>query len=142
VLCRDKDLIDRLKGNHDGDEDEITLEDLDAEEQAELDRLKELERMEREVERNRRRGLVLEVTFDSRDRDLFDAAMAKSPKIQTWRMPFGKFKGRPVHDPIIAISYLKWMFAEGKLTPRWLAVIGKEIERREKVLSEEGVASW
>ena len=140
VLCRDKDLIDRLKGNHDGDEEEITLEDLDAEERAELDRLKELERMEREVERNRRRGLVLEVTFDSRDRDLFDAAMAKSPKIQTWRMPFGKFRGRPVHDPIIPISYLKWMFAEGKLTPRWLAVIGREVERREKVLAGEGVA--
>lgn len=142
VLCRDTALIDRIKENHDGDDDEITLEALDSEERAELERLQQLERMERESEKERRRGLVLEVTFDSRDRDLFDAAVAKSPKVQTWRMPFGKYRGRPVSDPIIALSYLKWMFAEGNLTPRWLAVIGREVERREKVLQGEEVAAW
>jgi superfamily II DNA or RNA helicase len=137
VLCRDTTLIDQIKENHDEDEEEITLDDLDAEEVAELERLKELERVEREAERERRRGLVLGVTFESTDRDLFDPALAKSPKVQTWRMPFGKFRGRPVRDPLIPLSYLKWMFAEGNLTPRWLSVIGKEIERREEVKARE-----
>ncbi len=144
VLARDTALIDRLKEQHDGDEEEISLEDLDSEELAELERLKELERAEREAERERRRGLVLGVTFESSDRDLFDPANARSPKIQTWRMPFGKFKGRIVRDPLIPLSYLKWMFAEGNLTPRWLAVIGKEIERRDQIKQEapEPVTPW
>lgn len=145
VLARDTALVDRIKENHGEDEEEIDLDDLDEEEKAEIERLKELERAEREAERERRQGLVVGVTFESSDRDLFDSPNAKSPNIQTWRMPFGKYKGRPVRDPLISLSYLRWMFTEGNLTPRWLVVIGKEIERREAAASSkerEPVTPW
>ena len=144
VLVRDTALIDRIKENHDGDEEEIDLEELDEEEKAEIKRLKELERAEREAERERRRGVVVGVTFESSDRDLFDNPNAKSPKVQTHRFMFGKWKGFPLWDDKVPLSYLEWyMGAQSK--PMWVPIIAREIERRKAKQGNTGkepVTPW
>ena len=131
LLVQDKNIADAIKEKQEDDEPLDVIE-LDAEEQAERDRLAELARIEREAQRERKRGLVAGVTFDSHEVELFGRRDAKSPSRQCWRMPWGKFKGRPVRDPIITSDYLEWFFTK-QTTPRWIAVIGDEIERRKKL---------
>ena len=87
--------------------------------------------MAREEEKRRRAGLIVGVTFDSQSRDLFAKADAKSPKVRTFRMLFGKFKGFPIGSPDIPDSYIRWMVEGGRLTPFWLQVYKQELERRE-----------
>ena len=137
ILCRDTELVDRIKEDHKGDDepDEMSIDDLDAEELAEQSRLKELARLEREAERERKRKLVVGVTFDSKTRDLWDAANAKTPKVQTYRFLWGKYCGRPLRDPLVTLDYLYW-YLEKQTKPMWIAAVRKEIERREQVHAE------
>ncbi len=140
LLAGPKEIIEKIK--EDKADEEVTLDELDAAVQAEMDRLKELERLEREAERERRKGLVVGVTFDSRDRDLFARPDAKSPKVRGYHVPFGRWKGRPLRDPAIPLSWLQWALREAKLNAMWTAAFKLEVERREKVLAGEEVVSW
>ena len=131
LLVQDKEIADAIANKQDEDEPLDVLE-LDEEEKAERDRLDELARIEREAQRERKRGLVAGVTFDSQEVELFGRRDAKSPSRQCWRMPWHKYKGRPVRDPIISLEYLEWFFTV-QTSARWIAVIGQEIERRKKL---------
>lgn len=122
-------------------EEEVSLEEIDAAVAAEVAAEQEIARLEREAERKRRAALVVGVEFGVEDRDPFAAGDRKSPRRQTWRMPFGKYKGQPLDSDVIPTSYLDWMLREGKLTPMWRNVIEAAVARREskKILDENGV---
>ena len=137
ILCRDTALVDRIKEGHGSDDepDEFSVEELDAEELAERQRLEELARLEREAERERKRKLVVGVAFETRTRDLWDAADAKTPKVQTYRFLFGKYRGRPLRDPLVTLDYLYWYLSK-QTKPMWVAAVQKEIDRREKIQAE------
>jgi superfamily II DNA or RNA helicase len=137
ILCRDTALVDRIKEDHGSEEepDEFCIDDLDAEEIAERQRLDELARLEREAERERKRKLVIGVAFDSQTRDLWDAADAKTPKVQCYRFMFGKYRGRPLRDPLVTLDYLYW-YLQKQTKPMWVAAVQKEIDRREKIQAE------
>jgi transposase-like protein len=122
LLAGPKEIIDKIK--EDKADEEVTLDELDAALQAELDALKEMERLEREAERERRKACVVGVTFDSRSRDLFDKPDVKTPKIKGYYVPFGKWKRRPLRDPAIPLSWLQ------------------EVDRRMKALEGQGVGQW
>jgi superfamily II DNA or RNA helicase len=141
LMAGPKELIDKIKDEDEGGEEQ-TLEELDADIQAAIDEQKELERLEREAERERRKQLVVGVTFDSRSRDLFARPDAKTPTVRGFRVPFGRWRGRPLRDPVVPLSYLQWMLREGKLNAMWSAAVKQEVDRREAVLAEESVGQW
>jgi superfamily II DNA or RNA helicase len=138
LLAGPREIVEKIKEA--SADEEVTLDELDAAMQAELDALKEMERLEREAEKERRRALVVGVTFDSRDRDLFARPDVKTPAVRGYRVPFGRWRGRPLRDPAIPLSWLQWALREAKLNAMWTAAFRQEVERREKVL--EGVAQW
>jgi hypothetical protein len=140
LLSGPKEIIDKIK--EENADEEVTLDELDASLQAELDALKEMERLEREAEKERRKKLVIGVTFDSRSRDLFARPDAKTPTVRGFRVPFGRWRGRPLRDPVVPLSYLQWMLREGKLNAMWSAAVKQEVDRREAVLAEESVGQW
>lgn len=114
-------------------EEEMGLEEIDAAVAAEVAAEQEIARLEREAERRRRAALVVGVEFGTEDRDPFAAGDRKNARRQTWRMPFGKYKGQPLDSDVIPTSYLEWMLREGKLTPMWRQVIEGAVKRREQV---------
>ena len=132
LLVQDKEVADNLAKNQEEDDEPLDVNNLDEEEQAERNRLADLARMEREAQRERKRQLVADVTFESTEIELFGRRDAKSPSRRCWRMPWHKYKGRPVRDPIISLEYLEWFFTV-QTSARWIAVIGQEIERRKKL---------
>jgi superfamily II DNA or RNA helicase len=140
LLAGPKEIIDKIK--EDKADEEVTLDELDAALQAELDALKEMERLEREAERERRKSCVVGVTFDSRSRDLFDKPDVKTPKIKGYYVPFGKWKRRPLRDPAIPLSWLQWALRDAKLSAMWTVAFRQEVDRRMKALEERGVGQW
>ena len=132
LLVQDKEVADNLAKKQEEDDEPLDVMELDEEEQAERNRLAELARIEREAQRERKRQLVADVTFESTEIELFGRRDAKSPSRRCWRMPWHKYRGRPVRDPIISLEYLEWFFTV-QTSPRWIAVIGQEIERRKKL---------
>jgi superfamily II DNA or RNA helicase len=114
-------------------EEELDLEEIDAAVAAEVAAEQEIARLEREAERKRRAALVVGVEFGTEERDPFAAGDRKNARRQTWRMPFGKYKGQPLDSDVIPTSYLEWMLREGKLTPMWRQVIEAAVKRREQV---------
>jgi len=112
------------------EEEEVSVEELDAAVAEAIEEQRELERLAREEEKRRRAGLIVGVTFDSQSRDLFAKADAKSPNVRTFRMLFGKYKGYPISSPDIPDSYLAWIIEKGRLTPFWHQVYVKELEKR------------
>jgi superfamily II DNA or RNA helicase len=142
LLVGSKEIVQKIKEKH--QDEEVEVEQLEAELQEEIDRLKEMERLEREAEKARRMGMIVGVTFDSRQRDLFDRPDAKAPSVRCYRVPFGPWRGRPLRDPIVEIGWLKWALRKGKLNAMWTVAFQREIERREKVaVSEpEEVTPW
>lgn len=133
LLNGPKEIIDKIK--EEKADEEVTLDELDAAMQAELAALKELERLEREAERERRKALVIGVTFDSRDRDLFARPDVKAPAVKGFRFPFGRWKGRPLRDPAVPLTYIQWLVRDGKLNAMWSCAMKQELDRREKVLA-------
>lgn len=132
LLVRDTELVDRIKDHHkDDDEVEITLDDLDDEEKEEHRRIAELARLEKEMRRQRMKGLNIHVEYESRDRDLYEQALAKTPKVQCWRFLFGQHKGRPLRDPAATVSYLRWYYSKMTRLDHQTAV-ANEIARRER----------
>jgi superfamily II DNA or RNA helicase len=122
-------------------EEEVSLEEIDAAVAAEVAAEQEIARLEREAERKRRAALVVGVEFGTEERDPFAVGDRKNARRQTWRMPFGKYKGQPLDSDVIPSSYLEWMLREGKLTPMWRQAIEAAVARREskKMLDESGL---
>ena len=136
LLAGPKEIIDKVKEEQ--EEEEVSVEELDAAVAEAIEEQKELERLAREEEKRRRAGLIVGVTFDSQSRDLFAKADAKSPNVRTFRMLFGKYKGYPISSPEIPDSYLTWIIEKGRLTPFWHQVYVKELEKRTQ--RKEGLA--
>jgi superfamily II DNA or RNA helicase len=112
-------------------EEEMGLEEIDAAVAAEMAAEAEIARLEREAERRRRAALVVGVEFGSEDRDPFASPDRKYAKRQTWRVPFGKFKGQPLDSGVVPTSYLEWMLREAKLTPMWRQAVEAAVQRRQ-----------
>jgi len=130
LLAGPKDIIDKVKEKN--QDEETSIEELDAALAEAMEEQRELERLAREEEKRRRAGLVVGVTFDSQKRDLFAKADAKSPHVRTYRMLFGKYKGFPLTSPEIPESYLEWVIEKGRLTPFWHQVYVNELKRRQE----------
>jgi hypothetical protein len=129
LLQGSKEIIQKVKEKK--EDQETTPEELD---EALAEAIKEqeaLERLAREDEKRRRQGLVVGVTFDSQSRDLFATPDAKSPKVRTYRMLYGKYKGYPISSPEIPDSYLSWCIEKGRMTPFWMQVYKQELQRRQ-----------
>jgi len=129
LLSGPKEIIDKVKEQN--EDKEADLGELDEALAEAVEEQKEQERLAREEEKKRRAGLVVSVSFDSKQRDLFDRADAKSPHVRTFRMLFGKYKGYPISSPDIPDSYIEWVIEKGRLTPYWYQVYIKELERRQ-----------
>jgi superfamily II DNA or RNA helicase len=128
LSSQNKKLKTKVKEKTEGEE--VSMEEIDAAVEAELKAEAEAARLEREAERKRRQALVVGVTFDSEDRDLFGRPDRKHAKRREYRFPFGKYKGQPLSNPAVPTSYLEWMLREGRLTPMWKAAFEKEIRIR------------
>ena len=139
LMAGPKEIIDKIK--EESADEEVTLDELDASLQAEMAALKEMERLEREAERERRKACVVGVTFDSRSRDLFARPDAKAPAVRGYHVPFGRWKRRPLRDPAIPLSWLQWALREAKLNAMWTMAFKQEVERRERVLADEEVTA-
>jgi hypothetical protein len=88
--------------------------------------------------------MVVGVTFDSHSRDLFATPDAKTPKVRGYHVPFGKYRGRPLRDPVIEIGWLKWALREARLNAMWTTAFKQEIDRREAAMARapEEVTPW
>lgn len=144
LLAGNREIIEKIKEDEGKDGEEQTLEELDAEMQAEIKAAEEQERVARELEKERRRGLIVGVTFDSHSRDLFATPDAKTPKVRGYRVPFGKYRGRPLRDPVVPVGWLKWALANANLNAMWTAAFTQEIARREAVTKEHSdpITPW
>lgn len=142
LLAGSREIIQKVKEQKEGEK--VTLAELDEEMAEEIRKAEEMEKLAREAEKERRRGAVVGVTFDSSSRDLFAAPDAKTPKVRGWYMPIrGKYRGRPLRDPVIPVSYLKWALREANLNAMWVTAFSQEIERREaRAASEQAAHSW
>ncbi len=146
LLAGPRDIVEKIKEEQEeGEPEETTLEELDAAVAEEMRLQEEQERMARELEKDRRRGMVVGVTFDSSERDLFAPPDAKTPKVRGYHVPFGKYRGRPLRDPVVDIGWLRWALREGKLNAMWTTAFKQEIERREAIRARsegEVVTPW
>jgi superfamily II DNA or RNA helicase len=129
LLQGPKDIIQKVKEKN--EDKETTPEELDEALAEAIAEQEALEKLAREEEKRRRAELVVGVTFDSESRDLFAKADAKAPKVRTYRILFGKYKGYPISSPEVPDSYLRWLLDKGRLTPFWHQVHRQELERRE-----------
>ena len=130
LLSGPKEIIDKVKENN--EDEETSVEELDEALAEAIEEQKEQERLAREEEKKRRAGLVVSVTFDSNQRELFAKADAKSPHVRTYRMLFGKYKGYPISSPDIPDDYIEWAITKGRLTPFWYQVYVNELRRRQE----------
>lgn len=143
LLAGSREIIQKVQEK--AEEEPLTLAEMDEAMAEEIRRAEEMERLAREAEKERRRGLIVGVTFDSRDRGLFDKPDAKTPKVRGYYMPIrGKYSGRPLRDPVIPVSYLQWALREARLNAMWTVAFQQEVERREKAKreSQEPSTSW
>ena len=143
LMAGPKEIIDKIKEEK-GQEEAVSLAELDEALAEEVRLAEEQERMARELEKERRRGMVVGVTFDSHSRDLFATPDAKTPKVRGYHVPFGKYRGRPLRDPVIEIGWLKWALREARLNAMWTAAFKQEIDRREAAIARapEEVTPW
>jgi superfamily II DNA or RNA helicase len=121
---------------------EASMEEIDAAVEAELRAEAEMARMEREAERKRRQALVVGVTFDSEERDVFGRPDRKHAKRREFRFPFGKYKGQPLSSPAVPTTYMEWMLREARLSPMWKKAIEDAVNRRhnqQRMLGQEAV---
>ena len=129
LLAGDKTIIDKVKEKSEGKPKDIG--ELDAEMAEAIREHEEMEKLAREEEKRRRAQLVVGVTFDTEQRDLFARADAKAPGVRTYRVLFGKYKGFPLSSPEVPDSYIRWAIEKARLTPFWMRVYQIELEKRE-----------
>lgn len=88
----------------------------------------ELEEMEAKAAelRDKRKKLLVGVTFDSETRDLFAEASAK--KRRGWRMVYGKYKGQLLCT--LPESYLRWVSDSAKKASPLILAVRHELARR------------
>ena len=129
LSSQNKKLKAKVKEKMEGEE--ASMEEIDAAVEAELLAEAEAARLEREAERKRRAALIVGVTFDYEDRDLFAQPDRKHAKRREFRFPFGKYKGQPLSNPDVPTSYLEWMLREGRLTPMWKSAFEREVHMRQ-----------
>ena len=112
------------------EEGEIKLDEIDAMAAAEERLENERARAEQEAERNRRRHLVVGVTFDAKSSDPFSKPTAETPKRREARMLWGPFKGEPLR--LIPRKELERIVRGMKRSPgnEWLVkAIKRELEK-------------
>jgi len=97
------------------------IRELDAIEAAELEAAAQ-ELMEK------RKRLVVGVTFDHDSRDLF--AEPETKKKRGWRMLYGKYKGERID--CVPTGYLRWFLSEQKKDSPFKSAVGKELTRRDQ----------
>ena len=134
-----KDLKNKLKRRC--EEKPLNIEELDQAVADEIEQERQMKRLEREAEIERRKKLVVGMEFDKDERDLFLDPDRDTPKRKEYRMIFGKYKGQPLRN--IKLSYLRWVVDSCKLTPFWHGVFTKHIAFREAVErqdSERGIS--
>jgi len=129
LMAGDKTIIDKVKAG--AEDEEKGIEDLDADMAEAIRDHQEAERLAREEEKKRRQGIVVGVTFDSRERNLFDRADAKKPGVRTYRFLFGRWKGYPLNSPDVPDHYIRWAVENARLTVFWSQIYRQELERRE-----------
>lgn len=139
LSSQNKKLKAKVKQKMEGEE--VSMEEIDAAVQAELAAEAEAARLEREAERKRRQALIVGVTFDSEDRDLFARPDRKHAKRREFRFPFGKYKGQPLSNPAIPTTYMEWMLKEARLSPMWKSAVERELDRRSKQQKFFGAAA-
>ena len=74
----------------------------------------------------KRKRLVVGVTFDHETRDLFSEPEGK--KKRGWRMMYGKYKGEPITS--IPEGYLSWVVSSAKKPTPFTHAVQKELSRR------------
>jgi superfamily II DNA or RNA helicase len=112
------------------EEEDVTALELDAAIKAEEKRERDRALAEQLAEKERRRQLVLGVTFDAHSIDPFAKPTAASPSRREPRMLWGPYKGQPIR--LIPASDLKRIFKGMRRTPgnEWLVkAIKRELEK-------------
>jgi superfamily II DNA or RNA helicase len=87
----------------------------------------ELERQAKEL-MEKRKSLVVGVTFDHESRDPFAKPQGKPPR--GWRMMYGKYRGQPLTS--IPEGYLSWVMQSTKKDSPFKSAVRKELDRRSK----------
>jgi len=75
----------------------------------------------------KRKALIVGVTFEHGDRDVF-AEPENKPKVRGWRMMYGKYRGVPLKD--IPQGYLSWVLGAQKKDSPFKSAVRKELDRR------------
>jgi superfamily II DNA or RNA helicase len=94
--------------------------------------LAELEAKTAELIEKRKR-LIVGVTFDHTTRDLF--AAPTGPKKRGWRMLYGKYQGIPLTD--IPADYLSWVLNSTKKDSAFKSAVRRELVERQKKESKQ-----
>lgn len=82
------------------------------------------------LEKERRRQLLIGVTFDSFSRDPFAEAEEPAKRRRQWHMLFGKHKGKPLSE--ISTDYLQWVaFGSNCRNQAFLAGVRRELTNRQ-----------
>lgn len=92
----------------------------------------ELERQAKELI-EKRKALLVGVTFDHESRDPFAAPEGK--KIRGWRMMYGKYRGQPLSS--IPEGYLSWVMQSTKKDSPFKSAIRRELDRRQSQESRQ-----
>jgi hypothetical protein len=100
---------------------------MDAIREADAAELAELERQAQEMIEKRKR-LIVGVTFDHETRDPF--AAPESKKQRGWRMMYGKYRGEPLSS--IPEGYLSWVMSSQKKDSPFKSAVRKELDRRKQ----------
>lgn len=87
----------------------------------------ELERQAQEL-LEKRKSLLIGVTFDHDSRDPFAKPEGKKPR--GWRMMYGKYRGQPLSS--IPEGYLSWVMQSTKKESPFKSAVRKELDRRAK----------
>jgi superfamily II DNA or RNA helicase len=90
--------------------------------------LEELQAKTREIMEKRKR-LVVGVTFDHATRDLFSEP-EEGKKRRGWRMLYGKYKGE--HLSAVPQGYLEWVLGSQKKATPFTAAVRSELARRKE----------
>ena len=103
------------------------VDPMDAIREADAAELAELERQAQEMIEKRKR-LIVGVTFDHETRDPF--AAPESKKQRGWRMMYGKYRGEPLSS--IPEGYLSWVMSSQKKDSPFKSAVRKELDRRKQ----------